>query len=210
MIVLVLALSAVLARAPALSPHKPAVVTCVLNGGTNNRGLEIQTCVPDMKLLRSPSGQTETTVVSSDGAYLHEFVFEAAHPMSWEATICSPALIDFNLAGLSGLQIVMSKLQQKTPGCVTKQFTNVSGTFSLVVRTRSLNVELRIRSVFGPFTAPIALLAPNAAPDIIPVEIPFVPAEVFMPPTVVSIPVEQGVALPGALPDIGMTPVLTH
>jgi hypothetical protein len=179
--------------------------SCLITGGTNN-GVIVQTCLPEMKLLRPLGGGIDQPIRESDGSFIHEFVFEAPRPTTFETTICSADLIDFSVAGISGISVAMTRLRDSKPGCVTREFAQVTGTFSLDIHTRSSSARLAMRSMFIPALTPVAMWSPGVtAPDDVP---PFIPVETMTPPPELFVPMtESGAGMPmGGMPELMAPP----
>jgi hypothetical protein len=182
------------------------VMVCGQSGGVNN-GIYVASCLPGMKLLRPTSLEDAKPLVLADGTFVHEFVFEAPKVESWETTLCGADLLDFNIAGLSGASVSMKKLDGARADCVTKQFVNVSGVFSLVIHTAGPHPNIEMRTVYIPVNpsvlahyTPVEVFAPvDAIPyaAYVPVMVP--------PPPLMSLPVMEGSAHgeAGVLPSVG-------
>lgn len=193
-------LLALLATATSTPPPEgsaqQAVMICGQSGGVNN-GIYVASCLPGMKLLRPTSIDEAKPLVLTDGTFVHEFVFEAPKVQSWETTMCGPGLLDFNIVGLSGLSVVMQKLPASESGCITKQFVNVSGVFSLVIRTQGSRPRIEMRTVYIPVNPSVLT---QYTPEAMPVET-YVPMVIMPPPSVASMPL---VGSPGGLmPGLG-------
>jgi hypothetical protein len=189
------------------APAPQTVVTCGQSGGVNN-GIYVASCLPHMKLLRPTSIDDAKPLLLADGTFFHEFIFEAPKVQSWETTLCAPGLIDFSLAAFSGLSIVM-KLESSPAGCITKQFVNVAGVFSVVIHTQGPHPKIEMRTVYIPVNPSVAA---QYVPSPIAAEIPYVPV-VVMPPAIVSMPVSVGShgevgVMPGGVGGVESMPVV--
>lgn len=194
-----MSLALIVLAATALATKQPAdnhavTVNCSISGGTNN-GLLIQNCMPGMSLLRPAPGDPDHPIHLSDGSFLHEFVFETPRPTAFETTICSPDLIDFTISGISGISVISRKLIDVQVGCITKDLTQVSGTFSLVVHTKGSSSAIHIKSTF--FIPLPVVTGIDLTPQVDTAAI--VAADMFIPPPDI-------ISLPGVISDIAGIP----